>query len=176
MPSSSAKQLINAIIERDAELSGALGKDLSVIDEAIESEERLEAFLRNPAVKIEEKKRALEAAFPQVSPQARNTVLAFVRRGLFEDLPEAIDLVAEAELDRQGRVLVLVRSAVPLEESQRLRLKTAIHNMYGKEPVLDEEINADLLGGIRVKIKDLVYDGTLSGRLRKLSNKIKNLR
>jgi len=176
MAHSSGKQLIDAAIERDSELHGALSEGLGIIAKRLKVETDLESFLRNPAVELADKKRALEVAAPEVPPQSHNTVLAFLRRGLFEELDGAIMQILAASLEREGKVDAVVYTATEMEKSQRKSLALALQKFGGKQVQMKEFVDADLIGGIRVKVKDTLFDGSIKGRLQQLTKRIAALR
>jgi F0F1-type ATP synthase delta subunit len=57
---------------------------------------------------------------------------------------------------------------VPLSESLRERLHAALAAMTGREPVLHERVDAELVAGLRLAIGDRKIDGSVAARLRRL--------
>ncbi len=91
---------------------------------------------------------------------ARRAVRA--RERTFSHTVEAyVDLAAA----QKNRVVATVRVARPLESDQRSRLQAALARQVGREVVLQEVIQPDLLGGVRVELGDEVVEGTVAGRL-----------
>ena len=58
-----------------------------------------------------------------------------------------------------------MRVAQPLTDGERDRLAQAPRQQYGREVHLNEVVDPDVLGGIRVEIGDDVIDGTVASRL-----------
>ena len=71
-----------------------------------------------------------------------------------------------------NRVRIVVRSAVPLTDEQREQLKATARDYYRTEPVLVEQINPDLLGGLQVQIGDRLIDLTVRSRLQDIRNNL----
>ena len=69
---------------------------------------------------------------------------------------------------RQGRVEVLVTTAVPLDEQQRDRIVEALRGALGIEPLLRTSVDANALGGMIVRIGDRVYDASVATELERL--------
>jgi F-type H+-transporting ATPase subunit delta len=67
-----------------------------------------------------------------------------------------------------------VRSAVALTEEQRKLLKTRLREMFGQEFVLRVEVDPSLIGGMVVRAKDRVFDGSLAGRLDGLGERLRS--
>jgi F-type H+-transporting ATPase subunit delta len=67
-----------------------------------------------------------------------------------------------------------VVSAVPLDEDQAGRLKEALSRRMECEIELENEIDKDVIGGAVVYAGDQVIDGSLRGKLEKLSASLAN--
>lgn len=65
----------------------------------------------------------------------------------------------------QDRVIATVRVARALDQSQRERLQSALARQLGREVALQEVIEPQLLGGVRVEFGDEVIEGTVAARL-----------
>ena len=65
----------------------------------------------------------------------------------------------------RNRVIATVRVARPLELQQRDRLQAALSAQVGREVALQEIVEPQLLGGMRVELGDEVIEGTVAGRL-----------
>jgi F-type H+-transporting ATPase subunit delta len=70
------------------------------------------------------------------------------------------------ELERRK---VTVESAVELDAATRLRVVTGLAEQYGPDLVADYKVNPALLGGLRIRVGNDVYDGSVQGRLDRLA-------
>ena len=77
------------------------------------------------------------------------------------------------KLDVQRRT-AHVQSAVALNDSQQNQLKENLAKLFGKNLIYSFTENADLLGGMRVKVGSDVYDGSVRTRLAKLEESFLN--
>ena len=66
---------------------------------------------------------------------------------------------------QKNRVVATVRVAQPLTAEQRDRLRTSLSRQVGREVAVQEIIDPDVLGGVRVELGDEVIEGTVAGRL-----------
>jgi F-type H+-transporting ATPase subunit delta len=66
---------------------------------------------------------------------------------------------------QRNRVVATVRVAKPLSSDYRERLRAALTRQVGREVAIQEVIDPDVLGGVRVELGDEVFEGTVSGRL-----------
>ena len=91
---------------------------------------------------------------------ARRAVVA--RERTFGQTIEGYVTLAAAQ---KNRVVATVRVAGPLSADQRDRLRAALRKKLGREVAIQEVIDPDILGGVRVELGDEVFEGTVSGRL-----------
>jgi F-type H+-transporting ATPase subunit delta len=75
-------------------------------------------------------------------------------------------------LAAEKRLQVRVVSAVELEPGQAERMKAALTRRFEQEVFLQNVIDPDVLGGAVIYAGDQVIDGSLRGRLQKLSNSL----
>ena len=125
---------------------------------------------------------ALFFASPTVAPGAKRALIEKVFRGnycdVFVDALQVINrngrlgqftAVAESyrrlHQDRSRRVEVFVRSAHPLTETHRTRLREVAARRTGREVDLIESRDESLLGGMVVRIDDDRFDMSVSRRL-----------
>ena len=86
-------------------------------------------------------------------------------RGYFGTLQELQRLVKLDVNSRSARV----ESAVALSEAQQQEVCASLGRLKGAEVEVEFTENADLIGGMRVKLGDDVYDGSVKTRLSRLA-------
>jgi F-type H+-transporting ATPase subunit delta len=91
---------------------------------------------------------------------ARRAVVA--RERTFDNTIEGYVTLAAAQ---QTRLLATVRVARPLTAEQSQRLRAALSRQAGRDVAIQEIVEPDLLGGIRVELGDQVIEGTVASRL-----------
>lgn len=130
-------------------------------------------LLASPLVPFAEKAAALSRAMQQdVSPQACELASFVIEKGRADFLPEILRQVIVLYEHIQGIRHVEVVSAVPLSDQQAETLSERMKTLTGAESiVLHRTVDASLIGGMRVKTGDVVWDGSLFGRLEDLKKK-----
>jgi F-type H+-transporting ATPase subunit delta len=73
---------------------------------------------------------------------------------------------------REGRLRVQVRSAVPLPDDQRERLLQQLRETFHQEPLLETHVDGDLLGGMVVRVGDWLYDHSVRAQLEAIRDQI----
>ena len=86
-------------------------------------------------------------------------------RGYFGILQNLQRLVKLDEASRSARV----ESAVALGQAQQQDVRNSLKRLKGGDVTVVFATNPDLIGGMRVKIGDDVYDGSVKTRLASLS-------
>ena len=66
---------------------------------------------------------------------------------------------------QKNRLVATVRVANPLTSDQRDRLRRSLSQQVGREVAVQEIIDPDVLGGVRVELGDEVIEGTVADRL-----------
>lgn len=101
--------------------------------------------------------------------QGRNLVQLLVDNDRLEVLPEIAAqyraLRATAERTLEARLI----SAQAVDEDVRARLESALSKRLDRQVTLTTEIDESLLGGAVVRAGDLVIDGSVQGRLTRLT-------
>ena len=146
---------------------------------AVAADVRVRRFLVAPQVTTEEHAalfaEAVEKALggkTEAAGRVRNFVgtLAVNRRlGL---LPEISALFEKLKAESENTVDVTVTSAVPLSDEQEKAYADAMHKRLRRAVRLHGAIDPALLGGAVLRADDLVIDGSLRGRLERLSGDI----
>jgi F-type H+-transporting ATPase subunit delta len=101
----------------------------------------------------------------QASPLVLNFLKVLASHGRL-DCIRAIDRRAHQLLDEfQGRVRVKVTTAAPVDPELAGRIAQGLKGLLDGEPVLDEAVDPELIGGVVVQVGDTVYDGSIARQL-----------
>jgi F-type H+-transporting ATPase subunit delta len=65
---------------------------------------------------------------------------------------------------------VTVESAASLDANTAESLATSLRSQYGQDLSFDFKTNPDLLGGLRIRVGNDVFDGSVKARLDRLAN------
>jgi F-type H+-transporting ATPase subunit delta len=81
--------------------------------------------------------------------------------GVGAGLEELVELTAQ----RRDRSVAQVTSASPLSTEQQAKLAEQLRRIYGRQLAVHVEIDANLGGGLVVRVGDEVIDGSTAGRI-----------
>ncbi len=134
--------------------------------------EYLEIF-QSPTIPGHVKERVLAETFDgKVSPLSFNFLRVLNRHGRIE-LLSAILRAAKTLLDRKAnRMAMVVRSAGPLEDSEKEAIEKRLEQTTGMKPVVSWEVDPDLLAGFVAQIGDDVYDASAKHQLDQIRNSL----
>ena len=83
-------------------------------------------------------------------------------------LGEIAGLYEELRADYERTLRVHVRSAMPIDPAQQQQLIGALAKRFDRQVTLDVSLDAELIGGAIVEAGDVVIDGSLRGKLKRL--------
>lgn len=69
-----------------------------------------------------------------------------------------------------ARRAVTVESATALDSNTTVELTKGLQEKYGQDLNFEFKVNPDLIGGVRIRVGNDVWDGSVKDRLERLSN------
>ncbi len=73
---------------------------------------------------------------------------------------------------RSGKQRVQIKTAMPLSDQSRDRLRQRLAESLPFEPILETQVDPSLIGGIVIRVGDTVYDSSLATRVAQLRDRI----
>jgi F-type H+-transporting ATPase subunit delta len=131
----------------------------------VESNPELRNLLGDRAVELGRRQELVEGL---LKDRATDSAIVLAKRAVvarertFGNTIEGYITLAAAQ---KNRAVATVRVATPLSPEQRHRLRAALRKKIGREVAIQEVIDPDILGGVRVELGDEVFEGTVSDRL-----------
>jgi F-type H+-transporting ATPase subunit delta len=167
-----AKALVDAT-ERAGATASTLDEFDAVIGEVLAPHPKLEAVLASALVSPEEKSGMIERVFAgRVSATLVNFLKVVARHGRLDCL-RAIHAESHAVVDRlRNRIPVLLTTAKPLGPAELDRIAQDIRARLGGEPVFQQEVDPNLIGGAVLRVGDTVHDGSVANQLNKLRQRM----
>lgn len=148
-------------------------QELADVAGLLDDQHDFEAFLSNPTVGAEARQRMIEKVFRgRFSDMLVDSLQVLNRNdrlGLIRSIAGAYRLLHD---ELMKRIEVHVRTAVPLNEALRAKLRETLSSKTGKQAEMVETVDETLIGGLIVQIHDEKYDNSV---LRKLQTLGRNL-
>jgi F-type H+-transporting ATPase subunit delta len=153
-----------------AERQGLAEEVLRELDELVNGVFRrdpgLEVFFASASIGRDRKAEVLRSAFTH---RASDVFVHFLEVLNHHERLGLVRAVADAYRNlynrRAHRVTVQVFSAVPLTDDERRRVCDDVRGVAHVEPILEEKVQPELLGGLVIRVGDWVYDASVRNRL-----------
>jgi F-type H+-transporting ATPase subunit delta len=132
----------------------------------------LAAAFASPRVDASEKKRVIDKLLAGTLDPTLVRFLKVVadrgRLGFLRDIAKSAKYLRDEAL---GRVVAEVHSAVPLDDNLRAIIAERLSQSLGRSVVLREKVDAQLIGGLLIRVGDTVFDASVAGRFVSMSKK-----
>lgn len=151
-----------------------IGSQLRQYQELIQTNGPLQRVLEHPGVTVQAKVTIVTDILARVQPTSllRNFILLLVERDRLRQL-DAICLHYERmSNDELRRVVAQVTSATEMNAVQRQTITEKIAAATHKEVQLETRIDPSLLGGLIVRVNNVILDGSVRGQLARLRKEL----
>ena len=128
--------------------------------------------LFSPDITCSIKNKALKVLFKDIQPltsQLFNLLETNKRIGILKEVAQQFLILFEQMQDQEVATVV---TAVPLKKEQESSILKKLREISGKDVTLENEIDPSLIGGFVLRVGDLEYNASVSGKLEKLERKL----
>ena len=161
-------------VAREASATEAIGKELEQVAATLAADAAAHDVLTRPWIKPADRRGVAMAIAQKLG--AGKLVQDFLglvaERGRADHLIEIVGAyrgLVDAEL---GRARAQVRTAVALTDGEKRELSGKLERALGKRIILEEQVDATLLGGFIAQVGSLILDGSLDGQLARLRQRL----
>lgn len=110
----------------------------------------------------------------QLDPLGANFVRLLVENRRLNLLPEIAALYEGLRAAAEARIEATVTSAFSLDATQLKTLEQGLKRRFGREVRLIAAVDRALVGGVVIRVGDLVIDGSVRGRLAALASELRH--
>lgn len=161
-------------VAREAGATDAVGQEMEQVAAVCGGDAGAHDVLTRPWIKPADRRGVAVGIAQKIG--ARKLVQDFVglvaERGRADHLPEIVGAyrtLVDAEL---GRTRAQVRTAVALTDGEKRQLSGKLEHALGKRVILEEQVDAALLGGFVAQVGSLIFDGSLDGQLARMRQRL----
>jgi F-type H+-transporting ATPase subunit delta len=170
------QDLIGATDELAAQALFAMAEQVDVLDEVedelfrfgriLDREPALRRALTDPSLPDDRKRETLSALLGD-KVQAATMVLVreVVLRPRGRTIDRGLEEYGRLAAARRERLVAQVRTAVALTSKQLEHLAASLESRLGHPVALNVELDPDLVGGLTVRVGDVLFDGSIAHRL-----------
>ena len=147
--------------------------EFQVVLEVFESNEQLDTFLMHPKVDNTKKKDLIAEVFKGMQPDVVHTIKLLVDRHRITAIPAIIEQFISLVNDAKGIADATVYSVRDLTDAEKRDLEQTFARKLGKTGlVLKNVVDPSIIGGVKIRIGNTIYDGTISNKLNRISRSI----
>ena len=129
-------------------------------------------LINNPQMLKENKIAFLKKVFPGLNTNISGLMDLMIKKGRETYVEAALIGFVELTKEHKGEVDALVYSASPLSEEQLKLLKSKLSVVTGKQVEIDASVDTALIGGLYVKIGNMIIDNTIKKHLHTLKRQL----
>lgn len=170
-----AKRYANALFQvaREDNQLDRLEGEIRTLKEVFNTNVELPSFLEHPKVPLEKKQEFIKTSFASFSPAVQNLLMLLVDRHREDIVSDMADEFLILVNEYTGIVDAKVYSVRPLTEQEQDVISKVFAHKIGKKALRIENIvDSNLLGGIKIQIGNRIFDGTVSGKLERLERRL----
>jgi len=149
-------------------------EDLDSFGAALEASPELVETLMSPAIPFAPKRRIAEELAGRLSlvDTSVNFILVLLENGRIEEYGEYVEAFRDTMDQRAGVVRGVVTSARGLDSKVRGRLEEALSEISRARVRLSYEEDETLIGGLRIQVGSVIYDGSIRTQLEEVRRRI----
>lgn len=138
------------------------------------SDEQVKKLISNPTLSSDKRASFFTSQTTLFDKDFCNFILLVAENNRLALLPEMASGYEKIKNHHNQEADVTVVSAMNLDDSQKEQIEKAVHKKVQKNIRLKYGIEPELIGGLVIKIGDVVIDGSVKGQLKKLVQTLVN--
>jgi ATP synthase F1 delta subunit len=149
-----------------------LQEQLAEFADAVEGDRELQVFLFSPYLSSNDKVEGLRRAVTGTEPEFANFLELLVEKGRMPDVFRIRREFDELWKKANRRLDVTVTSAIELDPGVVGRIGEEVERQTGEKVELSSEVDDGILGGIVLRVGNMVLDASIRTRLEKLRKSV----
>jgi len=147
--------------------------ELQIVKEVFQKDEQISDFLNHPRVTNEKKLQLIDVSFESFDKTVVNTLKLLVERHRIDNVPAIIDEFIHLHNEANGVAVATVYSTRALTDDEKVQLEVSFKKRFNKKEVsIVNEIDPSLLGGVKIRVGNTIYDGSLHNKLNRIKDNI----
>ncbi len=157
-----------------AEQVGRVHEEVCEAAELWDRSDDLRHVMLNPFIPVEEKMKAMGRIAERAGwlDLVRNFLGVLIENDRIALLSEVAPVLADFVRARLGREIAIIESPTPLSDEETARLMQRLGKRLGITLIPQVEVKPELIGGLRVRVGDTMYDATVAGSLQALREEL----
>ncbi|WP_332691989.1 F0F1 ATP synthase subunit delta [Halalkalibacter lacteus] len=151
-----------------------VNNELKTIKEVVETTPELVSYLDHPKVTTKQKQEFVQKQFSgSVSELSLHTLLLLIERKRTDILVPMVNKFKDLAYEAQDVAEATVYSVKPLTDAEQAEIAKVFAKKAKKSKLeVKNIVDSELIGGIKIRIGDRIYDGTLKAQLDSMKRKL----
>lgn len=170
-----AKRYADALfqIAQEKNVLDTFEQELETVKKVFKSDRTYVEFLEHPKVSNEKKKDILQQAFKGFSKEVLHTLFLLVDRKKVSLVTAVVDTFIDFANEAKGTRVATVYSARALSEEEQKEIVSVFTKKLNLQTLKIKNIaDPSVIGGLKIKVGNTVYDGSIKGKLERIERKI----
>jgi F-type H+-transporting ATPase subunit delta len=147
--------------------------ELDVVKEVFQTNERLIELLLHPRVQHEEKMKLVDDAFGKCDKAIVHLIKMLVERHRIQHISEIVAHFTKVYHEANREIAATVYSVRLLSNDELKKVEESLMNQLDKTKVkIENIIDPTVLGGLKIRVGNTIYDGSVRGKLNRFKEKI----
>ena len=154
--------------------------ELESFSAAFKKTPNLMSFFKSPQLSLEQKRKFLMRIYQGRSHEVYGILLNFFmvlfekqRFYLIHEIAMSFKKIAD---EAKGQGIAEIRTAVPLDFQAEAAIISRLEEMAGYRIAVKKEIDPALIGGVVIKLKNKILDGSIKNRIHLLTKELTKLK
>jgi F-type H+-transporting ATPase subunit delta len=162
-------------LARDQRQIDAVGRSLDALNQALADSTDFSELVTSPLVSRDEAGKAFAAIGPQLGLDGitANFLGVLAKNGRKNELHAVIRAFRRLAAEHRGETTAEIVTARPLNDDQIAALKQQLRTRAGRDVNIDAQVDANILGGIVVKLGSQRIDASIRTKLNRLAQAMK---
>ncbi|PWA11879.1 F0F1 ATP synthase subunit delta [Pueribacillus theae] len=160
------------LAEQDGTVS-QIEKEMELVKQLFQ-DNGLQSFFSHPKITIQQKKAILSGNLKNaVSENVINTLFLMLDRKRGDSIAEMAEQYIQLAMEKERVADAVVYSVRPLTEKEQKEISKIFAEKVGKQELrMRNVINPDLIGGLRIRVGNQIFDGSVSGKLERMKREL----
>lgn len=132
---------------------------------AVSANPEVRRAIGDPNLSSEQVYGLFAAASGTLATEEQNFLRVLIENDRLAALPEIAAIYEDLKNEREGVVEAVITTAFPLDKQQLAALVGEIESRFKRKVQPQVNVDASLIGGVRMQVGDEVIDGSVRGRL-----------
>lgn len=143
--------------------------EIKQVVELIKANEEFQSIIKHPQISTVRKKEIFTKVFKErLSEDVLSYLILLIEKDRILYLEEKLIQMEKIHLEKNNTMIAVVKSVIPLQDSQIEQLKDKLSKKYNKKIIIQTEIDKKILGGLYIRVGDDVIDGSLKIKLEEM--------